>query len=166
MGIAVLKRGVGEGMLGSRLLEASALPHNSSRSSSLQMQALLWLFMKGRQPRVQTALNTVSAMDSQAAGREKIRQVSSRHCRVPEGWVEAPWPDSCPRVCGACSRPWGLLPSPWLLSPSPWLLHFYKSDKSPLLNLGPFAAQAGTRLALTSLPANPSPFFPLSGFSG
>lgn len=69
---------------------ASALPHNSSRSSSLQMQALLWLFMKGRQPRVQTALNTVSAMDSQAAEKEKIRQVSNRHSGTSEGWVEAP----------------------------------------------------------------------------
>lgn len=51
---------------------AAALPHSSSRSSSLQMQALLWLFMKGRQPRVQTALNTVSAMDSQAVGKDRM----------------------------------------------------------------------------------------------
>lgn len=67
----------------------SALPHNSSRSSSLQMQALLWLFMKGRQPRVQTALNTVSATDSQAAEEEKTRDVSNRHFGMSEGWVEA-----------------------------------------------------------------------------
>lgn len=55
----------------------SALLHSSSRSSSLQMQALRWLFMKGRQPRVQTALNTVSATDSQAVGKEEIRHVRS-----------------------------------------------------------------------------------------
>lgn len=56
-----------------QLLETvAALPHSSSRSSSLQMQALLWLFMKGRQPRVQTALNTVSAMDSQAVEKERM----------------------------------------------------------------------------------------------
>lgn len=33
--------------------------------------------MKGRQPRVQTALNTVSATDSQAVGKEEIRHVRS-----------------------------------------------------------------------------------------
>lgn len=56
---------------GEGTLAEAAFPHSSSRSSSLQMQALLWLFMKGRQPRVQTALNTVSAMDSQAVGKDR-----------------------------------------------------------------------------------------------
>lgn len=70
----------------------SALLHSSSRSSSLQMQALRWLFMKGRQPRVQTALNTVSATDSQAAGKEEIRQSgagSGGH------WQAEPCAESC-----------------------------------------------------------------------
>lgn len=88
------------------------------------MQALLWLFMKGRQPRVQTALNTVSATDSQAAEEEKIRQVSNSRSRVSEGWVEAPWPESCPQLRGICSRQRGL-------SPSAWLLHFFINPASP-----------------------------------
>lgn len=60
-------------------LEGFGVLHSSSRSSSLQVQALLWLFMKGRQPRVQTALNTVSATDSQAAGDGKNRKISITH---------------------------------------------------------------------------------------
>lgn len=44
----------------------SLLPHNSSFSSSAQMQAARWLFIKGRQPKVHTVLNTVSTRESQA----------------------------------------------------------------------------------------------------
>lgn len=45
--------------------------HNSSCSSSLQMHALLWLFMKGRQPKVRTILYTVWATESHAAAKRK-----------------------------------------------------------------------------------------------
>lgn len=44
----------------------SPLSHNSTFSSSAQMQAARWLFIKGRQPKVHTVLNTVSARESQA----------------------------------------------------------------------------------------------------
>lgn len=98
----------------------SALPHSSSRSSSLQMQALLWLFMKGRQPRVQTALNTVSATDSQAGENVDSRHVSDRHL----GWLSAggkpPQIELWAELCGAWSWKRGLLASPWVS-------HVYKS---------------------------------------
>lgn len=67
----------------------SPLPHNSSFSSSAQMQAARWLFIKGRQPKVHTVLNTVSARESQATStletKPKLRlrseQIEWRHHR-------------------------------------------------------------------------------------
>lgn len=104
------------------------------------MQALLWLFMKGRQPRVQTALNTVSATDSQAVEKEKIRHVSNRHPGMSEGWLEyfqlETW---------ACSL---------------WVMCFYKSRRCLLLTWG-FSTWGGT-----DFPPCQAPFLPLSAFSG
>lgn len=64
-------------------------PHNSSFSSSAQMQAARWLFIKGRQPKVHTVLNTVSARESQATStletkprlRFRSEQMECRHHR-------------------------------------------------------------------------------------
>lgn len=54
--------------------KGSPLPHNSSFSSSAQMQAARWLFIKGRQPKVHTVLNTVSARESQATWK-RLREI-------------------------------------------------------------------------------------------